>query len=106
MIFYTIMKYGKYAEHYRVSYHFLLVLVEKMTSLGEFSRPASTWEQKWAESSLFVNHVADEPGDTLDFNHTSSVVTASTMPVSEYQHRVHTDTQMTAKTRSSILKKK
>ena len=87
----------------------MLILVERMTSLGEFSRSgsdASTWEKKWAESSLFVNHAADEPGDALDFDDTSSVVTASTMPVSEYQLRVHTDTQMTAKTPSSILKKK
>ena len=87
----------------------MVILVERMTSLGEFSRPgsdASTWE-KWAESSLFVNHAADGPGDTLDFDDTSSVVTTSTIPMSEYQRRAQTeDTQLTTKTQSSILKKK
>ena len=88
----------------------MVILVERMTSLGEFSRPgsdASTWEKKWAESSLFVNHAADGPGDTLDFDDTSSVVTTSTIPMSEYQRRAQTeDTQLTTKTQSSILKKK
>lgn len=107
---YIIHKYLRMYNDLHTYYVHVFVLVKRMTSLSEFSRPesdASTWEDKWAESSLFANSTADGHGDSVDLDDTSSVLTTSTMPISEYQRRIRAaDTQLTAKTHNSILKKK
>lgn len=65
----------------------------------------SMWGKSVEESSLSINPVADKLYNYFD--DTSSVLTTSTMPVSEYQRRIQAaDSQLTAKTRTSILKKK
>ena len=69
----------------------------------------SKWDKSWAESSLSENPTANQHfyDGSEGIDDASSVLTTSTMQMSEYQQRVlATDAQLNAKVPASILKKK
>ena len=69
----------------------------------------STLDQSWAESTLSMNPTADQHfyKYSEETDDASSILTTSTMPMSEYQRRVlAADAQLNAKVPASILKKK
>ena len=83
----------------------------QMSSLGSLSNSLTDTNTNWAESSLSMNPTSDRQfytEGTDDNDDTSSVLTTSTMPMSEYQRRVQAADEKTVQVKVpvSILKKK
>ena len=105
--------YSNYSMVSTLSIYFMTVDVVNKQMDPLSSSPAesdtSTWDRSWAESSLSVNPTADRHfyDGSEELDDASSVLTTSTMPMSEYQRRVlAADPQLNAKVPASILKKK
>ena len=83
----------------------------QMSSLGSLSNSLTDTNTNWAESSLSMNPTSDRQfytEGTDDNDDTSSVLTTSTMPMSEYQRRIQAadENNVQVKVPVSILKKK
>ena len=102
---------GKYVYSYTHGHFHLCPLVKRqMSSLGSLSNSLTDTNTNWAESSLSMNptHSSIQRLYTDDNDDTSSVLTTSTMPMSEYQRRVQAADEKTVQVKVpvSILKKK
>ena len=90
----------------------LFIVVNKQIdqlSISPAESETSTLDKSWAESSLSENLTADRHfyDGSEEIDDVSSVVTTSTIPMSEYRRRVlAADAQLNAKIPASILKKK
>ena len=79
----------------------------QMSSLSNSLTETNTWNKSWAESSLSTSDRQFYTEGTDD-DDTSSVLTTSTMPMSEYQRRIQAADENTVQVKVpvSILKKK
>ena len=92
-------------------FHLCPLVKRQMSSLGSLSNSLTDTNTNWAESSLSMNPTSDQQfyrEGTDDNDDTSSVLTTSTMPMSEYQRRIQAADEKTVQVKVpvSILKKK
>ena len=93
-----------YYTHVRLRH----LVKRQMSSLRSLSNSLTDTNTNWAESSLSTSDRQFYRESTDDNDDTSSVLTTSTMPMSEYQRRVQAADEKTVQVNVpvSILKKK